>query len=83
MKWTVDYSDSEDKDADAMRDIVDYLTPKLWDQIVGLAKDENVSCRKLDFYLHFLGIRGLPVFAFIRTFRPTQYQEWYDSLEEA
>lgn len=36
----------------------------------------------IDMMLSFCGVRGFPVFAWMRTFRPTEYDVWLNNLPE-
>lgn len=83
MKYERHYGKEESADADAMRDIVDYLEPRQWNLIIGAAQQpDQYSCKSLDFMLNFMGVQGFPCFAFIRTMRPDEYDAWYASLPE-
>lgn len=82
MKATVKYSEDsvEANDAKALKDIRDYLSKKQWDTIMSSVNDPTVSCRTLDMLLHFCGVQGYPIFAFMRLYRANEYQAWYDTL---
>lgn len=67
-------------DAAACADIMSYLTPAQYSILVDMTAHPEVTCRSIDVALHFAGIQGYPVFAWIRTHRPEQYQAWFDAL---
>lgn len=83
MNYNRHYTGEENPDAAALRDIVDYLSEKQWNIILEAAKDRKQhGPQELDMYLCCVGVQGFPNHAFIRTFRPDQYDEWYESLRD-
>lgn len=69
-------------DAKAIKDIQAYLGAKGWLNLMELTAKETTTCRTLDFALSIIGVRGFPVFAFMRTYRPTSFDAWYNDLPE-
>jgi hypothetical protein len=77
-----DYTNELDADTAAIADIQEYLSDKQWNRFMELVLDDEVTCQQIDFYLHFTGISGFPVFAFMRRFRAAEYQAWFDALPD-
>jgi hypothetical protein len=77
------YAGEADADVSAIRDIHEYLSERQWNVIIAAAHNRDENCPKaLDFCLCFMGVQGFPNHAFIRVFRPEQYDEWYAGLPE-
>lgn len=83
--YTMDYSElPEDQKIDkAIKDIEEYMGEKAWSKTMELVQDPQNSCQALDFYLSMMGVKGYPVHAFMKRYRATDYQAWYDNLPEA
>ena len=67
--------------AKAIADIKDYLSERQWLVLMDSIK-AGATPTQVDRMLWFTGVKGFPVFAFIRQFMPEQYQAWYDALPE-
>lgn len=68
--------DGPDADADAMRDIIDWLSVKQWEAFFPLVRDETQPFRIIAFYMSFMGISGFPVHALGRTLCLSRYNDW-------
>ena len=85
MHNTVDYSKIEHegkKRSAAINDIKEYFGEERWAALMEVVEDPNTTCQTLDFLLNFAGVQGFPVHAFMKRYRATDYQAWYDSLPE-
>jgi hypothetical protein len=72
MKSTVKYEGTqEQKDSEALMDIQKYLGLVRYDILVNAAKTTPIA--KLSQMLGFAGVEGYPVHAFLRTYRPVEY----------
>jgi hypothetical protein len=76
------YAGDPDADASAIRDICEYLSEEHWNAMIKAAMDPSASPRLLDMMLCMTGVQEFPNHAFIRVFRPDQYEEWFNSLPE-
>jgi hypothetical protein len=65
----------------AIGDIREYLGDKSWNILMG-AVEKGVNPREIDMMLHFCGVRGFPIFAFIKEYMPDEYDAWYELLDD-
>lgn len=85
MSYEISYANvpEKQKDAKAIKDIKDYIAPEQWDILMQLVGDKTMPLTQIDIALHFCGVQGFPIFAFMRKYRPEDYSAWYESLPDA
>lgn len=71
----------EEKDAQAIKDIKEYATEKMWDLILvecGRAQERGTAgaFQSINFALNFVGIQGYPIHAVGRSYCLTAYRAW-------
>jgi hypothetical protein len=78
----------EEKDAEAIKDIKEYLSQEQWDAIMQgagavLQKAPGWDFQSINFMFGITGIDGFPVHAFGRRYCLEQYKQWMRSGDDA
>lgn len=85
MHYTKAYTtgERETRDARAIADIQDYLTPKQWNTFLQIAGDPASTADMINAAFGFVGISGYPFHAFCRHYMLTRYRDWMHAGDDA